>query len=151
MAEPAKSARLQLLQGNPNRRTKEELNKRAEQEKKMNMSAENVKPPAWLDTNGKKEFKRLAKLLTEVELVNDADVAHLAVYCDSYSQYLNFKKQVEENGMWIGEKPNPFILRMKDAAAQMRSYGSDLGLSPSARAKLAINLGDDKNDEDDDF
>lgn len=31
----------------------------------------------------------------------------------------------------------------------MRSFGSDLGLSPSARAKLAIKMAQDEDDDDD--
>ncbi|GGH83590.1 P27 family predicted phage terminase small subunit [Pullulanibacillus pueri] len=149
MPTPAKSARLQLVEGNPAKKNVEQLKRRAEQEEKMKMSAEHVIPPAWLNQKAKKEFERLAKLLLEVELINDADVTHLALYCDAYSQYLSFKRQVKAKGMWIDGKPNPFFIRMKDAASQMRSLGSDLGLSPAARARLAINLESDDGEEDD--
>src|SRR5699024_8152391 len=149
MATPAKSARLQLLEGNPAKKNKEELKRRARNEEKMKMSSDNVVPPSFLDGTAKKEFRRLAKLLLSVELINDADVGHLAMYCDAYSQYLSYKRQVKQKGLWIDGKPNPFIIRMRDSAAQMRSFSSDLGLSPSARAKLAINLEDDEDDEDD--
>lgn len=150
MSTPAKSARLQLLQGNPNKKNTNELKRRAENEEKMKMSADHVIPPSWLSKTAKNEFVRVSKLLLEVELINDADVAHLALYCDAYAQYISYKKQVRKHGMWIDDKPNPFIIRMRDAAAQVRSFSSDLGLSPSARAKLAISLEDD-NDDDDDF
>jgi len=149
MATPAKSAKLQLLQGNPAKKNTKDLKRRSEQEEKMKMSADHVFPPSWLNDTAKKEFKRIAKLLLSVELINDADVGHLAIYCDQYSEYLLCKEQVEQNGMWIGDKPNPFLLRKKDAASQMRSFGSDLGLSPSARAKLAITLDGGDKDEDD--
>lgn len=149
MATPAKSARLQLLEGNPAKKNKDELMRRARNEEKMKMSSDNVVPPSFLDATAKKEFRRLAKLLLSVELINDADVGHLALYCDAYSQYLSYKRQVKQKGLWIDGKPNPFIIRMRDAAAQMRSFSSDLGLSPTARAKLAINLEDDEDDEDD--
>jgi P27 family predicted phage terminase small subunit len=158
MPTPAKSARLQLVQGNPNRRTKEQLNKRVENEKKLQMQArpDNIKPPSWLPTAGKKEFKRLAQLLLEVELINEADIDHLAAFCDAYAQYVQYTKEIKDTGLWVetpqGMKPNPMIMRKKDAAAQMRTFGSDLGLSPSARARLAIKLnGDDKGNDDDDF
>lgn len=149
MPTPAKPAKLQLLQGNPAKKNVAELKRRAEQEEKMKMSADHVNPPSWLDKTAQKEFKRVADLLLEVELINDADVTHLALYCDAYSQYLSFKRQVKQKGMWVDGKPNPFILRMKDAAAQMRSFASDLGLSPSARARLAINLEGGDGDDDD--
>lgn len=149
MTTPAKSAKLQLLQGNPNKKNTNELKRRAEKEEKMKMSADHVVPPSWLSKTAKKEFERLSKLLLEVELINNADVGHLAMYCDAYSNYISFKRQVKSKGMWVDGKPNPFILRMKDASSQMRSFASDLGLSPSARAKLAISLEDDDDDEDD--
>lgn len=149
MAQPAKSARLQLLEGNPNRKTKKELEKRIENEEKMKMKSDSVNPPNWLNETGKKEFKRVSELLLEIELINNADVTHLALYCDAYAQYVSYKQQVRKHGMWVDDKPNPFIIRMRDAAAQVRSFSADLGLSPSARAKLAISLEDDSDDEDD--
>lgn len=151
MAQPVKSARLQLLQGNPAKKNTSDLKRRAEQEEKMKMNADHVIPPSWLDKTARKEFKRLAELLLSVELINDADIGHLALYCDAYSEYLSCKRQIKTKGLWIDGKPNPFLLRKKDAAAQMRSFGTDLGLSPSARAKLAINLGEDDTDDEDDF
>ncbi|MBC1615318.1 phage terminase small subunit P27 family [Listeria booriae] len=151
MPTPAKSIRLQIVDGNKNHRTKDEIEKRMKNEDRLKMSADNIEPPPWLDKTAKAEFNRIKALLLEIELINDADVLHLALYCDSYSQYLSYKRQVKKKGMWVSGKPNPFILRMKDAAIQMRSFGADLGLSPAARAKLAINLNGDDADEDDDF
>ncbi|WP_353734109.1 hypothetical protein [Bacillus subtilis] len=42
MPRPAKSATLQLIQGNPNKKNTEELAARAEHEKKMKMQTANV-------------------------------------------------------------------------------------------------------------
>ncbi|PNP87445.1 terminase [Listeria newyorkensis] len=151
MPTPAKSIGLQLIDGNKNHRTKEEIDKRIKNENRLKMSAENIHPPSWLDKTAKKEFNRITALLLEIDLINDADIAHLALYCDSYSQYLSYKRQVKKKGLWVDNKPNPFILRMKDAAIQMRSFGADLGLSPAARAKLAINLSSDDENEDEEF
>lgn len=147
MPTPATSAKLQLLQGNPNKRNVEELKKRVEQEERMKMSADNIIPPSWLDSTAKNEFQRLADLLVSVELINDADINHLALYCDAYSEYLSCKREIKAKGKWVDGRPNPFYLRKKDAASQMRSFAADLGLTPAARAKLAIMLNND--DEDD--
>ena len=67
MAMPAKSARLSLVNGNKSRYVKAELEKRAKNEEKMKMRADNVKPPEWLSATAKKEFERLAELLLEIE------------------------------------------------------------------------------------
>lgn len=53
MPRPAKSATLQLIQGNPNKKNTEELAARAEHEKKLKMRSDNIKPPTWLDKVGK--------------------------------------------------------------------------------------------------
>lgn len=149
MPNPAKSIKLQLLDGNKNHRTKKEIEKRVKNEEKLKIGHDNVKPPPWLDATAKKEFKRIADLLIAVELMTDADVVHLALYCDTYSQYLSYRRQAKQKGLWIGDKPNPFINKMADMAKQLRAFSADLGLSPSARARLAINLEDPKDDDDD--
>jgi P27 family predicted phage terminase small subunit len=146
MSMPPKSAKLTLLEGNKSRYVKAELERRVANEEKLKMRAENINPPSWLDATAKKEFKRLADLLLSVELINEADTLHLAMYCEYYSQYLSYKREVKAKGKWVDGKPNPFILRMKDAAAQMKSFATDLGLSPASRARLAINLKEDDED-----
>lgn len=54
MPRPAKSAALQLIQGNPNKKNTKELAASAKHEKKMKMRSENIKPPTWLDKVAKK-------------------------------------------------------------------------------------------------
>lgn len=152
MPRPAKSATLQLIQGNPNKKNTEELAARAEHEKKMKMRSDNIKPPTWLDKVGKKEFKRIAALLTEVEIITEADISMLAAYCNAYSQYVSISKIIEEDGIMVhtegkdkdgnpiklvGEE-HPLLKRQKNYFDQMKSAANDFGLTPSARAKLAI-------------
>ncbi|CAI6279441.1 MULTISPECIES: phage terminase small subunit P27 family [Bacillus] len=152
MPRPAKSATLQLIQGNPNKKNTEELAARAEHEKKMKMRSDNIKPPKWLDKVGKKEFKRVAALLTEVEIITEADISMLAAYCNAYSQYVSISKIIEEDGIMVhtegkdkdgnpiklvGEE-HPLLKRQKNYFDQMKSAANDFGLTPSARAKLAI-------------
>ncbi|MEC1268953.1 phage terminase small subunit P27 family [Bacillus vallismortis] len=152
MPRPAKSATLQLIQGNPNKKNTEELGTRAEHEKKMKMRSDNIKPPTWLDKVGKKEFKRVAALLTEVEIITEADISMLAAYCNAYSQYVSISKIIEEDGIMVhtegkdedgkpiklvGEE-HPLLKRQKNYFDQMKSAANDFGLTPSARAKLAI-------------
>ncbi|MEC0497375.1 phage terminase small subunit P27 family, partial [Bacillus glycinifermentans] len=101
MPRPAKSAALQLIQGNPNKKNTEELAARAKHEQKMKMRADNIKPPSWLDKVAKKEFKRVAALLSEVEIITEADISMLAAYCNAYSQYISISKIIEEDGIMI--------------------------------------------------
>ncbi|MED1205881.1 phage terminase small subunit P27 family [Heyndrickxia acidicola] len=148
MPRPPKSAKLTLLEGNKSRYVKEELERRVANEDKLKMRSENIVPPSWLDATAKKEFKRLADLLLSVELISEADINHLALYCDAYSNFLSYKREIKAKGKWVDGKPNPFFAKMDKAAAQMRVFASDLGLSPTSRARLAIAL---KEEDEDDF
>ncbi|MCR6473141.1 MULTISPECIES: phage terminase small subunit P27 family [Bacillus] len=154
MPRPAKSATLQLIQGNPNKKNTEELAARAEHEKKMKMRSDNIKPPTWLDKVDKKEFKRIAELLKEVDIITEADISMLAAYCNAYSQYISITKVIEEDGIMINKEiigrdnlgqpiydageEHPLLKRQKNFFDQMKSAANDFGLTPSARAKLAI-------------
>ncbi|MEH7103393.1 phage terminase small subunit P27 family [Bacillus velezensis] len=152
MPRPAKSATLQLIQGNPNKKNTDELAARADHEKKIKMRSDNIKAPPWLNKIAKKEFKRVAALLSEVEIITEADISMLAAYCNAYSQYVSISEIIEKDGIMvhteghdedgnpiqlIGEE-HPLLKRQKNYYDQMKSAANDFGLTPSARAKLAI-------------
>lgn len=152
MAQPAKSAKLQLLGGNPNKRNVEELKRRAEQEEKMKMASDDIKPPSWLDAAAKKTFNLLKKELIKVDIIANVDTYHLALYADSYSKYVQMNRKIKKDGLQNKEgDPHPLLVRMKKQAVQMRSFGADLGLSPSARSNLAISLTENELDDEDDY
>lgn len=48
MPQPAKSAKLQLLQKNPNKKNVKDLKKRAEAEERLQMKSDNIRAPEWL-------------------------------------------------------------------------------------------------------
>jgi P27 family predicted phage terminase small subunit len=153
MSMPAKSARLQLVGGNTAHKTKKELNRRIENEEKMKIRSDNIHAPTWLSKFAQKEFDRLVALLVEVKIMTEADIDHLAIYCDAYDKYIAYDKQVKRKGYWIssatGQKANPYVTKKMQIAQQMRAFAADLGLSPAARAKLAIGGSENKQDDDD--
>lgn len=149
MPMPAKSARLQLVGGNTAHKTKKELNRRIENEEKMKIRSDNIHAPTWLSKFAQKEFDRLAALLVEVKIMTEADIDHLALYCDAYDKYIAYDKQIKRHTYWVGGKVNPFVTKKIQVAQQMRAFAADLGLSPAARAKLAIGGADKKQDDDD--
>lgn len=150
MPQPAKSAKLQLLSGNPNKKNTKELKKRAEAEDKLQMRTDKIKAPNWLDNTAVKAFNFLSKELLHIELITNGDVYPLAMYCYWYSEHMKLQAQASlvqaENPEIIG---NPLIKQLDTCSKNMRSFGSDLGLSPSARAKLAIKMAQDEDDDDD--
>ena len=60
MGRKAKPIHLHILEGNTNRLTKEEMKQRLESEKRWKAKSDKVRPPTWLDSVAKKEFKRIA-------------------------------------------------------------------------------------------
>lgn len=171
MPQPAKSAKLQLLQKNPNKKKVSELKKRAEAEERIQMKADEIRAPSWLINKAAKDaFEFLKKELLSVELITNADVYSLAMFCDWTSQYIVLQKQykkmqseykkeyknkkrlAEEKGEPFFEPSemygNPLSKQMDTCSKNMRSFGADLGLSPSARAKLAIKLAKEQDDDE---
>ncbi len=93
MPQPAKSAKLQLLQKNPNKKNTKELKKRADAEGRLQMKSDNIRAPGWLNKNAKKAFDFLKEELLEIELITNGDVYPLAMYCYWYSEHLTLQEQ----------------------------------------------------------
>lgn len=69
--------------------SKAERAERKAQEEKLRINTDELKPPTWLDTAGKKEFKRVVKNFAVLNISDNLDLSVLATYCDAYS---NFQK-----------------------------------------------------------
>lgn len=151
MPRAAKSALMHLHEGNPNRLVKKEINRRAKNEEKLRVSDDKLEPPTWLESSAKKHFRMIVDVMKPTKVLTNADVDLIALYCDTYYDYCSYKRKVRQTGMVNNDtgKPNPFIKEKRTAATALVKYANELGLTPSARASLAINL-DDKSDGDDD-
>lgn len=147
MAQPAKSAKLQLLNGNPNKRNKEELERRAAAEEKMKMQADDIRAPNWLDNESLKVFEFLKKELLEVELITNGDTYALAMYAYWYAKHVDLQQQDEEAKKYMdeGEFGSVLIKQLDTCSKNLRMFGNDLGLSPSARTKLAIKIAEEES------
>jgi P27 family predicted phage terminase small subunit len=146
MAKKAVPIDLLLIKGNKHL-TKKEIEKRKQAEESLRMSDEHIDPPEWLDEIAKKEFERIAELLKEVRLVTEADIHLLATYCDAYSDYVKCTELIQKEGLMVeytnkaaetNKVPHPLMTKKKQLFEQMKAVASEFGLSPSARAKLAM-------------
>src|SRR5690606_15572039 len=75
------------------------------------------------------------------------DVHTLALWCDAYVDYINCTKIIKEEGLMVeytnkaaetNKVAHPLMTKKKQLAEQMRALASEFGLTPAARAKLAI-------------
>ena len=147
MGRKAIPVNLQVLAGNKNRLTKSEIKARLEAENKLKAKKDKVRPPTWLDTFAKREFRKIVKEMEELDLLTNLDVRALALYCDAYSQYIDCSKEIQEEGLMVeytnkaaetNKVPHPLLARKKQLHEQMKSLSTEFGLTPASRAKLAI-------------
>lgn len=150
MPQHAKSAALHILEGNPNNLTKKELYRRKKNEDSLQISAAHISPPAWLSVSAKKEFNLLKALFSETTLLTDADVNLMAVYCDTLIDYQAAVRSTQKHRTIKG-RINPMLREKQKLAPLLEKLGNELGLSPSARASLAINKPEPEEDDDDEF
>lgn len=109
--------------------------------------------PVWLMPEAKKEWKRLAKILSEMGVLTEVDRSAFAAYCQSYARWKEAQDHINtegatyetENGM---QRPNPYVAICNTEQRLMMSAASEFGLTPSARSRIMVATGGHKDDED---
>ena len=83
-----KPTALKMLEGNPGGRP---LNtKEPKPEKKA------PRCPSWLEDEAKKEWKRMAKVLEQMGLLTEMDMAAFAGYCQAYARWKEAEEFLED-------------------------------------------------------
>ena len=155
MARNPKPIHLQLLEGNPNRLTKSEIDRRVEAEESLQFNSDKIKPPTWLNMEAKKVFKQVVKEFENSNLLVNIDIYAIALFCDAYSSYIECTRIIERDGMTIegsraaeaGVVAHPLMAKKIQLATQMDKQMSKFGLSPVDRAKLVQSLQAPKDNE----
>lgn len=107
------------------------------------------KCPTWLDKEGKKEWKRISKDLFDLGLLTNIDLAALAIYCQTFSRWVECEKFISENGFTYevvfvskdGElsttiKSYPQVNCSQKYSGILTKYIAMFGLSPGYRGNL---------------
>lgn len=107
-------------------------------------------PPGHLDVYGLEEWTRIAEGLSIMGVLSSIDQQTLAAYCAAYSRWRLAEEELNKlkasnplsalvlktvSGNWIQQ---PLIGIANTAARDMVRYAAEFGLTPSARARLAI-------------
>lgn len=112
-------------------------------------------PPEVMDDVAREEWHRLAQELYDLGLLTRIDRNTLAAYCQAFSVWVKATEHVKQYGIWelhnarydaagkripgTGELGRSVALNaMFDAMQQMKTYGQELGLSPSARSRIKV-------------
>lgn len=111
----------------------------------------NGDPPGHLDAYGVEMWNRLHPKLVKYIGLSELDLPKLEMYCESYSRYRHAKAALYEtkDGATVfattyttwgrngkQHKTRPEYHQMLEEARLMHSLGAEMGLSPSARARL---------------
>lgn len=152
MGRPPKPTHLKLIEGNPGGR------KIGREPKPRQITPD---PPDELDADAREEWDRMATSLDRLGLLTEIDRSAFAAYCQAYGRWAgaqrSLKKMAEKDvtgaaaqiiktqgGNWI---QNPLIGIANKAARDMVNFATEFGMTPSARARLAIaDAGSDPGD-----
>ena len=131
-----KPTALKILEGNPGKR---EMNRN---EPRYNLTENGEKPPQWLGTYGKKEWKRILPLLKRNGLVTDADYMALCAYCQNVDTWIQAEKVKRADGLVTvtsngTEVQHPAVSIANTAMANILKFGKEFGLTPASRANLS--------------
>ena len=144
-----KPSALKILYGNPGKRP---LNKN-----EPKPPPEIPDPPDHLDDVAKKEWSRITKLLSDLKLISQLDMAGVAAYCVAFSRWADAEKKVAKHGIIVMSPDKKFpmkspYLSVAEAAMEaMRKMLGEFGLTPTSRARLHVPTAPEELDDFDRF
>jgi P27 family predicted phage terminase small subunit len=136
---------LKILRGNPGKRAL------PQNEPEPTLIEDVPEAPPFVQGYARIEWERVAAELVRLNLLSILDVGVLSAYCVAYARWRTAEEMLLElarrdpalrglllkssrDGMPVN---NPLVRIAAHAASDMTRYGTELGLSPSARARIA--------------
>lgn len=124
---------LKIVRGNPGKRP---LNQNEPQPRHIEPRC-----PKWLTSDGKKFWREIAPVLRGMGLFTEAERLALTALCVSLADLKAAHENVEKYGRVIktpkgSAQPSPYIAIQNSALKQIRSFLSELGLSPASRSRI---------------
>lgn len=114
------------------------------QEEKLRLERDQLESgaPAWLSPFAAEEYMRVVQEAGKVNLLDNLDLAVLAIYADNYDRYIDASRVLQCRGLTVmgkhEEKPSPYIKIANDAAVQIQRCSTKLGLAATDRLKLIV-------------
>lgn len=128
---------LKLAMGNPGRRP---INGR-----EPKPPASRPTCPSHLSATAKAEWKRVAGVLNEIGLLTQIDRTILAAYCQAYGRWVEAERRLAETPPLLKTpagyvQVSPWVTISNKQVELMTRLMAELGLTPSARSRLAIRV-----------
>lgn len=102
--------------------------------------------PAWLSKDARAEWKRVAVILTERNVLTEGDMGTLESYYTSIGVMREASRQIQKDGMVLAGKRHPLFGVQNNAQTTARLCAAELGLTPVSRSRPSIR--DDGDGED---
>jgi P27 family predicted phage terminase small subunit len=109
-----------------------------------------LKCPARLKGEARKMWRRIVQSWAGAGILKPLDAGTLEAYCCAYARFVSAEAIIAKTGTVVrngsGASKNPACTVIAEATSQMQRFGSDMGLSPVARVRLAASdaeAGDD--------
>lgn len=133
---------LKLLAGNPGKR-KLPTNQLA--------TVEVPDCPEHLDKNARAEWDRITVELVKAGLLTRLDRTALALYCQTFSRWVEAETKVRTKGAVIRTAngypiQNPWLNVATSAAKDLKGFLVEFGLTPSSRSRLECDAGSKPED-----
>ena len=94
--------------------------------------------PTFLNAPAKTEWKRLTKLLVNQQVLAETDRAALAMYCQSWGEYVALITEFNKNPEYVLDdgRKNPVMFLMDRACMRVAKLSAEFGLTPSSRGNV---------------
>lgn len=130
-----KPTALRVLQGNPG--------KRPFNPAEPALPALYLRCPRHLQGLARQEWARTAHVLADMGLLTRADRTALEVYCAAYQTWREAQEKIQAYGAVVaGAKGvatvSPYVTVADRAAAEMRAFWSEFGLTPASRTRIRV-------------
>ena len=127
---------LKVVNGNPG--------KRAIPDATPQPTVEMIPPPDYLDDDARRVWNDLSDELFRLGLMSRLDVPFLAAFCIATAEAVRAYEDLKTNGRIYEtegrngrlRKSSPAVAQFHEALRNMRSLGSEFGLSPASRVRL---------------
>jgi P27 family predicted phage terminase small subunit len=108
--------------------------------------------PAHLSAVARKEWRRLAKPLYDMGVLSTTDRAAFAAYCQAWSRWVEAEEQLKKTPALLKTpsgyvQQSPWLAVANKQLEIMGRYMAELGLTPSARNRIASRNPDGFNKE----
>lgn len=144
MGRHAKPTALKIVDGNPGKThiKNDEIG--------FGSNLKSIKPPSDLTTNAKKMWNFIINEMPE-ELFKTVDLGELKTYCIAFDLHAQAYAKIKEQGLLVKSPvqgvlvQNAYLPILNKQAEMMIKCASNLGLTPTARAKLQLPEKKEKN------